>query len=64
MTVHALVPCALSVLSYSGCKIIKISPGVTRTPLGRAYSAPPQTPQLKNDFSPCYARQKTSTPKK
>ena len=38
-------------------------------PLGGASSTPlppplPQTPQLHNSFSPCYARQKTGTPKK
>ena len=50
MTVHALVPkCALSVLSYSECEIVK------KFQL---------TPQLHNGFPPRYASQKTGTPKK
>ena len=52
------------VLSYSECKIAKNFPGLRPwTPLGKAYSAP-QTLQLHNGFSPCYARRKTGTPQK
>ena len=54
------------VLSYSECKIVTIfwsfAPGTHWE--GLPAPPPPQTPQLHNSFSPCYARQKTGTPKK
>ena len=61
MTIHALVrQCALSVLSYSECKIAKYF--MRLFPLGRAYrTLPPQTHQLHNSFSACYACWKTDT---
>lgn len=41
MTVHGLVPqCALSVLSFSECKIAKIFQGFTPEPLWGRYTAP------------------------
>ena len=61
MTIHALVrQCALSVLSYSECKIAKYF--MRLFPLGRAYrTLSPQTHQLHNSFSACYACWKTDT---
>ena len=47
MTVHALVPqCALSVLSYSECKIAKIIRGFAPGPHWRGLTAPPPPPRL------------------
>ena len=52
------------VLSYSERKIAKNFQGFTLGPHWGGLTAPTQTPQLHNGFSPRYACQKTGTPKK
>ena len=65
MTVYALVSqCALSVLSYSGYKIAKISRDFVPGPLREDLQRQSQTPQQRNAFSPGYARRKAGTPQK
>ena len=68
MTIHALVPqctepreqCFELFKMQNSPNFLGLHPW---TPLWRDYSAP-QTPQLYNGFSPCYACRKTNTPQK
>ena len=50
-------------LSYSECKIAKNFQGFALGPHWGGRTVPPQTPWLRNGFSPRYARWKTGTPK-
>ena len=52
------------VLSYSECKTAKNFQGFAPGPHWGGLTVLPQTPRLHNSFSPRYACQKTSTPKK
>ena len=62
MIFHALVPqCALSVLSYSECKIAKIFRGFAPRAQWGELTAPPDS-QLHNGFSARYSLRKTVTP--
>ena len=52
ITVHSLVPqCALSVFSFSECKITKNFPGLCPYPTGKGFQRPPDSPAAQRFFS-------------
>ena len=65
MTFHALFPqCALSVLSYSECKIAKIFRGWAPKPQWGELTAPPDSPAAQRFFSSLLSSKNRYPPKK
>ena len=65
MTIHALVPqCALFVLSYSECKIVKIFQGFIPGPQWGGLTAPPKLPSCTTVFLFAMLIEKPAPPQK